>query len=136
LTFWSWVLTVAGVGAGPDEIATWTRLFLMRNVTLFPEPDWVQPSGYFIENPAERSLYTRKTWLSGMSPVAAERASAERVPAPDDCPLPPLDAACVLFADDVLDELLLDPQPAARPASTMLAAANLRSLIMAHRFAV
>src|SRR5437660_12903055 len=67
------------VGSGPWATTTRTRLFLSLIVGLSdPEPWIVHPSGYFIENPALWS--TRNTWLSGMSPVAADCASAESAP--------------------------------------------------------
>ena len=61
---------------------TRTMLFLSWKVTWVPEPLCAQPSGYFINQPAAAERKTRKTWLSGMSPVAAELASAWRAPAP------------------------------------------------------
>src|SRR5437764_13723848 len=47
-----------------------TTLFLSRKVTSRPDPVCAQPSGYFIDHPPDALSNTRKTWLSGMSPVA------------------------------------------------------------------
>ena len=72
--------TDAGVGAAPSRIATRTRLFLSRNMTSRPVPVWAHPSGYFIRQPPAGSPNVRKTWLSGMSPLAALAASEPSAP--------------------------------------------------------
>src|SRR5256714_5173105 len=69
---------LTAVGAAPELTTTRTMLFLSRNVTSDPLPCCAQPSGYFIEYAAAASRNLMKTWLSGMSPVAAEVASACR----------------------------------------------------------
>src|SRR5881227_784760 len=87
----------------------WTRLFLSRKLTSPPDPFWAQPSGYEIEYAAALSWNVRKTWLSGMSPVAALFASADSAPAP--APPPPDE-------EPPVDELLPDELPQAASAST------------------
>src|SRR5438094_9719466 len=82
LSAFSCAVTDAGVGRLPEAITTCTRLFLSRKATLRPEPLWVHPSGYLIAYPAVLLWNTRKIWLSGMSPVAAECTSAASAPAP------------------------------------------------------
>src|SRR5439155_15373079 len=47
-----------------------------RKVTRAPVPRWAHPSGYFIEYAAAASRKRMNTWLSGMSPVATDVASA------------------------------------------------------------
>src|SRR3989454_12421820 len=64
--------TVAGL---PFCTTTRTRLFLSRNATRAADPVCAHPSGYFIEKPPFGSVNVTKTWLSGMSPVAADPAS-------------------------------------------------------------
>lgn len=95
-------------------------------------------------------MSTRNTWLSGMSPVAADCASADNAPgelaplavvdgdadvvvaveAPREAP--PVEAPPVEVGDELLDE---DPQPAMtiEDAST---APNTESLFMARRLAI
>src|SRR5207253_9539624 len=68
--------TPATVGAALFRTTTRTMLFLSRNASRDAPPLWAHPSGYFIEYPAAELRKTRKTWLSGMSPVAAALASA------------------------------------------------------------
>src|SRR2546423_3821718 len=72
--------TCETVGSFPVVTTTRTMLFLSRKVTRSPEPVCAQPSGYFIEYPALGLWNVRKTWLSGMSPAAADCASACRAP--------------------------------------------------------
>ena len=50
------------------------------NVTSAGLPCCVHPSGYLIEYAAPLLWNTRNTWLSGMSPVAAEAASPDSAP--------------------------------------------------------
>ena len=64
-------------------------LFLSEKVTFRPSPLRVQPSGYDMLYPATGSVKVRNTWLSGMSPVAADCASADRAATP--CALPAVD---------------------------------------------
>ena len=94
---------------------------MSENVTLPPEPFWVHPSGYFIEKPAVLLENTRNTCVSGMSPVAAEFASADNAPgaAVDE----EAGEVGVAGAGDVvlfgaLEEEPEEPQPAAATAST------------------
>src|SRR5436309_7073931 len=94
-------------------------LFLSRKVTRAPAPCCAQPSGYFIEYAAAASRKLMNTWLSGMSPVAAEFASACKADAAE---------LVVVLADTVADLvavrpvslgvlLLLEPQPATSSAA-------------------
>src|SRR4051812_33709303 len=109
LSFASSALTLATVGAAPLPIAARTRLFLSWNVTWPPLRFWAQPSGYFIEKPSFASLKVRKFWLSGMSPVAADLASA------DSASGDPEPALLVVLEPDELPQ----PVTAAAPAAAM-----------------
>jgi two-component system, OmpR family, response regulator len=87
-------------------------LFLSWKVTFLPDPRCVQPSGYLMAYPAARLRNVRNTWLSGMSPVAADLASADSAPGeealrawPPDPDEPPQAAS---------------PRPAAQSTSTTL----------------
>jgi len=127
LSVCSWAATEAVVGTAPGPTSTCTRLFLSEKDTFPPVPLCVQPSGYFIDHPADASVKTRKTWLSGMSPVAAECASAERAPAAPDVEAGAEEAPPELLgADEAVDaeELLEEPQPDAPSPATRLSAAS------------
>src|SRR5690348_2140832 len=66
----------------PFLIRIRTMLFLSRKVTVRPAPCCAHPSGYLIEYRAPVFRNTRKTWLSGMSPVDADPASPWSGPGP------------------------------------------------------
>ena len=95
-------------------------------MTLPLVPERVHPSGYLIENPAERAANVRNTWLSGMSPVAAERASADSALGP---PEPePVAMPVALAPLPALTPLAVDPcEEPPQPASTLVAASTARS---------
>src|SRR5439155_8512916 len=110
----------AGVDAAPLTTTTRTMLFLSRKATCLPEPFCAQPSGYFIDQPAARFRKTRKTWLSGMSPVAAEFASACKAPGDEVCVVPGLPEFAVVVAAGLVARaaLVLDLPDPPQPAST------------------
>ncbi|MDE3131518.1 MAG: hypothetical protein KGL16_10235 [Acidobacteriota bacterium] len=80
-----------------------------------------------IEKPAALLRKIRNTWLSGMSPVAVERASAESAPAAEpDAEGDDDEAGAVVPAGvEELDGLVEDPQPLiTRPAISAQAIAG------------
>jgi hypothetical protein len=111
--------TEEALAAAPCASTMWTMLFLLRKVTSAPEPLWVQPSGYLIEYAgAPVSVNVRKFWLSGMSPVAAERASADRAPAAASGVLADPPGELVPALEPVLEVFALEPQPPAAASAT------------------
>src|SRR5437588_8442490 len=107
----------AADGGRPWTTTTRTMLFLSRKVSRMPPPLCAQPSGYFIDHPAAASWKTRKTWLSGMSPVAAEAASACSAPGPV------LDPPDVVVGSPCVTEEL-EPQPASATAEATVRSAR------------
>src|SRR3989442_1606785 len=99
-------------------------LFLSRKVTLRAAPVCAQPSGYLIENAPP--VYLTKTWLSGMSPAAAEAGSACNAPGPV-CVVAVVAGAgrvVVAGAAVVVAACLAPPQPARIAAATSRRAAR------------
>src|SRR5580700_8812736 len=112
-------------------------LFLSEKVTLRPSPLRVQPSGYDMLYPATGSVKVRNTWLSGMSPVAADCASADRAATP--CELPAVDV------DELAGAVVLEvgvpgwvavPQPtparASRPQTASVIGARISPAMVAN----
>src|SRR5438105_4926534 len=94
-------------------------LFLSRKVTRAPAPCCAHPSGYLIEYAAAASRKLMNTWLSGMSPVAAEVASACNADGAE-LVLAWVDVVVVLVVVEPVALgalLLLDPQPATSAAA-------------------
>jgi two-component system OmpR family response regulator len=78
-----------------------------------------------MEKPEVLLEKTRKTWLSGMSPVAADVASADSAPgaAVDEDPVAvEVAEACGVVALDEVEEDFEEPQPAAASAASAAAA--------------
>jgi hypothetical protein len=93
-----------------------TRLFLSWSVVPDAAVRCTHPSGYCIEKAAPRSV--TKTWLSGMSPDAADFASADSAPG-DELVAPELPD--VADPELELEPELEDPHPAARAATPQIA---------------
>src|SRR5438552_1775582 len=110
---------LATVRGPPAVTTTRTMLFLSRKVTRAPTPCCAHPSGYFIEYAAAASRKLMNTWLSGMSPVAAEFASACNADGAE-LVLAWADAVVALAVIEPVTlgaRLLLEPQPAINSAA-------------------
>ncbi len=123
----------AVVTGPPGETTMRMMLFLSRRVAVAPAPCCAQPSGYFIEYPAPVFAKRRKTWLSGMSPVAAAAASAwsgegdvEAAAVVGGVVVVAVVAAPVVGVGAVEPP----PHPAANPASATAATPNKRTCLM------
>ena len=107
-------------------------LLLSRNETCFPNPFCAQPSGYFIDHLEGAFRKARKTWLSGMSPVAAEFASAWSAGGGAWAVVVAVDARCLEAGGETLvaGALVVDfdaeepPQPASQTTTQKEAAAS------------
>ena len=98
-------------------------LFLSRKVTRAPVPCCAHPSGYFIEYAEAASWKRMNTWLSGMSPVAADVASACRADGAEPLVVRAgaVAEAVVVWPPALGALLLLEPQPATSSAATKTA---------------
>ena len=101
-----------------SRTTTRTTLFLSRNARCDPFPLCAHPSGYFIEYPAAEFRKVRKTWLSGMSPVAAAFASACSAPADAVLPAAVVATGVVVVTDVVGVAVFVAPQPATTRAAS------------------